>query len=299
MSENLRRVEHIVQGRYVMEGAGVRLRRALGGSDLRTLDPFLLLDDFKSDSPEDYIAGFPWHPHRGMETVTYMIHGEIKHEDSLGNTGVIGPGDVQWMTAGGGIIHQEMPHQQEGLLWGFQLWVNLPAADKMGSPRYREITAGSIPRVPVAEGGTVGVIAGALGDVESPAREIAGSPRYLDVRLEADAEITLPITVGHTAFAYVFEGAAMLGDDGTAVHAGSLAVLAMPKPAGEAEGIGTESKAGEAVAARAGDEGAGFLLISGRPINEPIVWYGPFVMNTQEEIEQAMRDYRDGTLARP
>ena len=276
-----RNVDRVVHAQHTREGAGVRLRRALGG-ELRTLDPFLLLDEFKSDSPEDYIAGFPWHPHRGMETVTYMIHGEVKHEDSLGNAGVIGPGDVQWMTAGGGIVHQEMPHQREGLLWGFQLWVNLPAADKMNAPRYREITAAQIPRLAVAEGANVGIIAGTLEGTEGPARDIAGLPRYLDVRLDPHAAVELPIFADDTAFAYVFEGSLALGVEPVEVAAGSLAVLG----------------SGDSLQARAGAEAARFLLISGRPINEPIVWYGPLVMNTQEEIDRAIRDYQDGTLVR-
>ena len=280
-----RGVVQVVQGRETSDGAGVRLRRSLGGQELDGLDPFLLLDEFKSDQGDDYIAGFPDHPHRGFETVTYMLAGAMLHRDSQGNEGELVGGSVQWMTAGRGIIHSEMPRQTDGLLWGFQLWVNLPASDKMRAPRYQDIPPGEVPEVPAGEGGRLRVVAGEAAGATGPVAGIVTEPLYLDVALEEGGSFTQAVTPGHNAFAYVFEGVAELGADGSSpgekVAAGHLAVL------GD----------GATVQARASGGPARFLLVAARPIGEPVARYGPFVMNTREEIHQAVRDFQEGRLA--
>ena len=279
-----RRVVRVIRGRETSEGAGVRLRRTLGGPEIDHLDPFLLLDEFKSDDRNDYIAGFPDHPHRGFETVTYMLAGAMRHRDSRGNQGDLTAGSIQWMTAGRGIIHSEMPRQQDGLMWGFQLWVNLPAAEKMREPRYQDIPPERVPEAAGGPGARVKVVAGRAAGVEGPVRDIVTGPLYLDVSLEAGAVFRQDVPAGHNAFAYVFEEEAELGLEGgagTPVAAGHLAVL------GE----------GDSFEARAAGRGARFLLVAARPIGEPIARYGPFVMNTREEIHQAVRDFQNGTLA--
>jgi len=272
-----RAIVDVVGTRWVLEGAGVRLRRSIGGGPLDYLDPFLLLDHFGSDDPEDYLSGFPMHPHRGIETVTYMLAGEVDHRDTLGNTGTIGPGDVQWMTAGGGIMHEEMPRPREGHMEGFQLWVNLPAAHKMTAPRYREMKAEEIPSVERPDGVVVRVVAGEVDGVVGPVREIVAEPTYLDVTVPEGAEFRHPVPEQENAFAYIFRGSVELEDGG----AGSGLLVFGP---------------GEAVRLLAGDEGARLLLVAGRPLGEPIARYGPFVMTTQDEIERALRDLRDGTF---
>jgi redox-sensitive bicupin YhaK (pirin superfamily) len=285
MEQEIRPVARIVEPQPVTEGAGVKLRRSIGGAALSTVDPFLLLDHFSSDNPDDYLAGFPMHPHRGIETVTYMLAGQVTHRDSLGNAGTIGPGDVQWMTSGGGILHEEMPEPRDGRMAGFQLWVNLPARLKMSRPRYQEILAAAIPAVRRADGAVTRVIAGQADGARGPVTGIAADPTYLDVTVPAGATFTHPVTRGHAAFAYLFEGAAAFGPDG-------------------AEGLQRAQPRlfvfddGDWVRARAGAEGARFLLVSGRPLGEPIARYGPFVMNTREEIMQALEDLRNGTFAR-
>jgi quercetin 2,3-dioxygenase len=268
----------------VVEGAGVRLGRTIGLPRLSYLDPFLLLDHFASDDPADYIAGFPMHPHRGIETVTYMLAGSVAHKDTMGNEGVIGQGDVQWMTAGGGLLHEEMPQPADGMMAGFQLWVNLPAAQKMMPPRYRDVPHDTIPTAELAGGARVGVIAGKIGETVGPVHDIVAQPTYFDVRLYPDAVFDYWGESGETTFLYLFEGTASIGRraDDRHVAATSLVVL----------------EEGRRVLVKALGEGARFLFVAGRPLGEPIARYGPFVMNTREEIEQALRDLRDGTFVR-
>lgn len=279
-----RTLARIIPSIPASDGAGVKLRRSLGSSEALRHDPFLMLDEFFSDDPDDYIRGFPAHPHRGFETVTYMLDGHMRHEDSAGHRGDLGPGDVQWMTAGRGIVHSEMPRQTEGRMRGFQLWINLPAAEKMKPAAYRDIPAGEIPTVPLDHGGEVRVIAGTLvlGErrVSGPIRGLATDPLYLDVRLPGAARFETPIPAGHHAFLYVYDGEARVGE----------ADQALPR---HAAGLLAE---GDAVRVEAGPKGARFLLLAGKPLGEPVVQYGPFVMNTREEIEQALADYRGGTL---
>ncbi|MBF5057142.1 pirin [Alcanivorax sp. 521-1] len=280
-----RRVLHTIRALETSDGAGVRLKRALGHNPAVRLDPFLMLDAFSSDNPDDYIAGFPAHPHRGFETVTYLIEGHMKHRDHLGNEGDLKQGGVQWMTAGRGIIHEEMPQQQDGLLRGFQLWINLPAAEKMKPAGYRDVADTEMPRLDLPGGGQVKAIAGEVVlDGETLTAPMAGGvtdPLYLDVVLRPEERLTVPLTAGHNAFLYLFEGG--LAVAGEAVPAEHTAVL----------------DDGDQVTLEAGRRGARLLLLAGKPLGEPIAQYGPFVMNTQEEIEQALRDYRAGTLTEP
>ena len=272
---NGRQVERVVRGHAASDGAGVRLNRVIGNPDLPELDPFLLLDEFRSDSAADYLAGFPDHPHRGFETVTYMLAGRMRHGDNQGNTGLLVPGSVQWMTAGRGIVHSEMPEQENGLMQGFQLWVNLPARDKMTTPRYQDIAPERIPEV--ASGGSlVRVIAGTFAGVRGPVQAEATQPLYLDVRMEAGGAVDVPVRADHNAFAYVYEGSARIG--GRDIAAGELAVLTH----------------GDEVRAVALDRGARLILVAGKPLEEPVARYGPFVMNTPEEIHQAVRDFSAG-----
>jgi len=276
-SAQQRRVKQIVRGRATSDGAGVRLTRVIGSAELPDLDPFLMLDEFGSDKPGDYLAGFPEHPHRGFETVTYMLAGRMRHHDNQGNTGLLGPGSVQWMTAGRGILHSEMPEQEHGLMQGFQLWVNLPARDKMCAPRYQDIPADAVPLVTPATGVQVRVLAGSLGDIEGPVRAVATAPVYLDITLQPSTQFSVPLPREHSAFVYVFEGEAAIGD-ATAVQRGQLAVLDI----------------GDSVTLTAGKSGARMILVAGQPLREPIAKYGPFVMNTQREIVQAVEDFRAG-----
>ncbi len=277
-----RRVLRVVKGQPTSDGAGVRLTRMIGTPELDHLDPFLLLDEFKSDRPGDYLAGFPDHPHRGFETVTYMLAGAMLHQDHVGNRGELVAGSVQWMTAGRGIIHSEMPRQQDGLMWGFQLWVNLPARDKMTAPRYQDIPPEKIPEATLAPGVRARVIVGEADRVRGPVQGIATQPLYLDVRMEPRARLLHGLPPGHHAFAYVYEGCAIVGggDEGQTIDAGQLAVLSD----------------GEQLRVATGDAAARLLLLAARPLGEPIARYGPFVMNTKEEIAQAVQDYQRGTL---
>jgi quercetin 2,3-dioxygenase len=281
----LRSVISIQAGQPASDGAGVRLNRVIGGAGIERFDPFLMLDEFASDNPDDYIAGFPPHPHRGFETITYMLAGRMRHEDHLGNVGLLESGGVQWMTAARGIIHSEMPEQERGLLRGFQLWLNLPSQDKLGAPGYRDIQAREIPRVTTAGGVEAVVIAGHFDDgqlqqagaVQRPHTE----PQLFDLRLPAGSQVTPRLPAGHRALLYVYEGSLELpGATPKTVTAGRLVRLS---DEGELQ-LGSH-------------KGAGVLLIAGKPLNEPIVQYGPFVMNSREQIEQALRDYRDGVLA--
>jgi len=274
-----RSVTRRVRGIPTSDGAGVKLTRVIGQPRLDSLDPFLLLDEFGSDSANDYISGFPDHPHRGFETVTYMLDGRMRHRDNHGNSGLLESGSVQWMTAGRGIVHSEMPEQEHGLMRGFQLWVNLAAKDKMIEPRYQDIAPEKIPTVQPAPGVTVRVVAGDLFGVTGPVRGIAIAPVYLDVALEPGAKLSVPLPEGHSAFAYVFEGeAAQVGSEILGSH--ELGVLS---PGDQVE----LSVSADAPAARV-------LLVAGRPLNEQVARYGPFVMNTPEQIVQAMQDYQAG-----
>jgi quercetin 2,3-dioxygenase len=277
-----RNVARVVRARDTSDGAGVRLRRSLGSQELPELDPFLLLDEFRSDDPNDYLAGFPDHPHRGFETVTYMLAGHMEHRDHMGNRGDLAAGSVQWMTAGRGIIHSEMPRQEQGLMWGFQLWVNLPAKDKLCPPRYQDIPPEAVPELELDSGaGSVRVVAGNYAGKPGAVSGVATDPLYLDFRLAPNAELDAPVPVGHRALSYVYAGEAWLGSaPGTRLAAAQLAVL----------------DDGDTLHVRAGDEGARLLLIAGKPLNEPIVRHGPFVMNTREQIMQAVHDYQSGRL---
>lgn len=288
---NTRTLVHIIESMPTSDGAGVKLRRSLGSQRGLYVDPFLMLDEFYSDNPDDYIAGFPSHPHRGFETVTYMLDGRMRHEDHLGNRGDLGPGSVQWMTAARGIIHSEMPQQSEGRMRGFQLWLNLPANEKMMPANYRDIPADRIPQLNLAHGGTVKVIAGTLhlhgtatsGPVNTGDAKLSTDPLYLDVQLPPAAEFSAPITAGHNAFLYTYEGSVKIGAVDSA--------KALPP---RAAGVLSD---GDSMRVQAGAEGVRFLLLAAKPLREPVVQYGPFVMNTREEIEQALADYRSGRLA--
>lgn len=278
----VRRVSQILKSRPTLEGAGVHLKRAFGFQQMPRLDPFLLLDDFHSDKPEEYLPGFPWHPHRGIETITYVLQGQVAHGDSLGNQGVITAGDVQWMTAGSGIIHQEMPRgRADGLLWGFQLWANLPARRKMMKPRYRGITDEQIPTIRLENGVVIRLICGTLEGVHGPVQDIVIDPEYLDVSLPAGVTFTHHVQAGYTVFAYVIEGQGYF-DGSRERHLGieNLVIFAD----GDTLTISTE------------EEQLRFLLVSGKPLNEPVAWYGPIVMNTQAELEVAFAEYQGGTF---
>ena len=270
-----RKVERLVSAVPTSDGAGVRLSRTIATAELEHLDPFLLLDEFRSDNPGDYIAGFPDHPHRGFETVTYMLSGKMEHADHAGNRGLLTSGGAQWMTAGRGIIHSETPRQEDGLMWGFQLWVNLPAASKMTAPRYQDIDPSSIPEVKM-ERGTVRVIAGTFASITGPVKGIVTDPTYLDVRLETSGQFETSLPDDHTAFIYAYEGRGLIGS--TPLSPKTLAVLSK----------------GDTIRASAPDSEFRFLCIAARPLNEPIARYGPFVMNTREEIHQAFDDFRNG-----
>ena len=275
----LREVTRLVRARELREGAGVIVRRTIGGPEVDHVDPFLLLDEFRSDRAADYLAGFPDHPHRGFETVTYMLAGAMEHRDHRGNVGRLGPGSVQWMTAGRGIVHSEMPRQVQGLMWGFQLWVNLPARLKMTAPRYQDIAPERIPEVE-REGVRVRVIAGTCDGATGPVAGIATEPLYLDLQLPAGAAFTQGIPARHNAFCYVYEGSVQVGGLARDVAAGHLALLGP----------------GQAVRLAAGAAPGRALLVAGLPLEEPIARYGPFVMNTRQEIQQALDDFREGRL---
>lgn len=286
-----------------MEGAGVKLHRVFGFQDPTELDPFLMMDDFRNERPEDYIRGFPWHPHRGIETITYVLSGTVEHGDSLGNTGTLGAGDVQWMTAGSGILHQEMPKgNARGQMHGFQLWGNLPSSQKMTAPRYQDVSGTDIPEVIDDDGTRVKVIVGDFWGKRGPVDGIAADPQYLDIFVPAGVKKTFRIDTYRRAFAYVFDGAAAFAD--ASQPAG---VLLEKEVAGQEVNIRDLSGnrtlirfgSGDEVTVQAGPEGVHFLLISGAPINEPVAWHGPIVMNTQEELMQAMRDLRNGTFIKP
>jgi hypothetical protein len=296
-----RAIKKVWKSRPTLEGAGVQLRRAFGNHEVSQLDPFLLLDAFRSENPDDYRRGFPWHPHRGMETITYVLDGDVEHSDSLGNSGIIASGDVQWMTAGSGIIHQEMPKgDRKGQMWGFQLWSNLPARHKMMDPRYREVKGADIPVAKTPDGATVRVICGEVAGVRGPVREILTDPEYLDVSLPAGKAFTHPVKVGHTVFAYVMEGEGYFdgGRDSFAREEVGENYFDMARPCV----CGTDTLVlygpGDTVVVTTDKKPVRFLLVAGKPLGEPVAWYGPIVMNTQEELRTAFQEYQDGTFVK-
>jgi redox-sensitive bicupin YhaK (pirin superfamily) len=295
----VRKIKKLMKAVPTLEGAGVHLKRVFGYHQVPELDPFLLLDDFHSDDPDKYLPGFPWHPHRGIETITYLLEGEVEHGDSMGNKGVIGEGDVQWMTAGSGIVHQEMPKGSSGgTLWGFQLWANLPASHKMMDPRYRDVTSGTIPEAAPAEGVTARVISGEIGGVRGPVTDIVTDPSYFDVSIDPGTSWKHEVEPGYTVIAYVIAGKGYFGPERDSYEYDieganwfdierecmvGPETLVLYRDGGRLE-ITTEG------------EGVRFLLMSGRPIGEPVAWYGPIVMNTKEELKTAFDEYRDGTF---
>jgi len=278
--DNHREIQRVIESKPTIEGAGVHLKRAFGDSD-PFLDPFLLLDDFHSDNPEEYVAGFPWHPHRGIETITYMLQGEVAHGDSLGNKGVIHRGDVQWMTAGSGIIHEEMPHQSQDVLWGFQLWANLPSSHKMMPPRYRDIKKEQIPEVSIANDVVVKVICGEINGIKGPVQDIVTNPEYLDVTIPSGSEFNHQVITEHNLFAYVIEGEGYFDPSKEQMIDSEHLVI---------------FEDGDKIRITTEDEKVRFLLISGKPLGEPVAWYGPIVMNTQEELKIAFEEYQNGTF---
>jgi redox-sensitive bicupin YhaK (pirin superfamily) len=297
---SIRPVKSIVQSKPTMEGAGVKLRRAFGFGETKETDPFLLFDDFRNDKPDDYLAGFPWHPHRGIETITYVLNGSVDHGDSLGNRGTLGAGDVQWMTAGRGIMHQEMPQgDAQGRMHGFQLWANLPSSLKMTAPRYQDIKGGEVPEVIDDDGTRARIVCGEFWGKKGPVEGVAADPRYVDIFVPPGKRKTFKIEVERHAFAYIFEG------DGKFAYASKpLGVLTEKEIDGEEivfrEPAGDRSLVifdrGNEVTVQAGEHGIRFLLVSGKPIEEPVAWYGPIVMNTQAELNQALSELRSGTF---
>ncbi|MEW6454979.1 MAG: pirin family protein [Pseudomonadota bacterium] len=300
---SIRPVKQIVTSKPTMEGAGVKLRRAFGFGETSEFDPFLLLDDFRNDNPNDYMAGFPWHPHRGIETITYVLAGSVEHADSLGNKGLMGAGDVQWMTAGRGILHQEMPKgDAKGQMHGFQLWANLPSSLKMTAPRYQDIPAKEIPEVIDDDGTRVRVVVGDFWGKKGPVDGVAADPRYLDVWVPPGKKKTLPVELERHAFAYIFEGSGSFSSASK-----PFGVLTEKEIDGQEvqirEQTGNRSlvlfDSGDEVTVQAGEQGIRFLLVSGKPIKEPVAWYGPIVMNTQAELQQAVTELRNGTFIKP
>ena len=296
---SVRKISKVWKSRPTIEGAGVHLKRAFGHSEVPLFDPFLLLDDFHSNYPPHYLKGFPWHPHRGIETITYLLHGRFEHGDSMGNKGVIAAGDVQWMTAGSGIIHQEMPHgDADGLMWGFQVWANLPASHKMMAPRYRGITAGEIPMATLTGEVRVKVICGELAGVKGPVTDVVIDPEYLDVTVPPETVFTHGIRRGHKAFAYVVDGEGYFDPERNAYahEVVGMNYFDMNRNcACTAEDLILYG-AGEAVTITTQARPVRFLLVSGRPIGEPVAWYGPIVMNTQEELQRAFEEYQQGSF---
>jgi quercetin 2,3-dioxygenase len=299
---SIRPIKRIIESKPTMEGAGVKLRRAFGFGSTQEFDPFLLFDDFRNENPDDYRAGFPWHPHRGIETITYVLAGAVSHGDSLGNRGTLGAGDVQWMTAGSGILHQEMPQgDPQGRMHGFQLWANLPASQKMTAPRYQDVSSGDVAEVTDNDGTRVRVICGTFWGKTGPVDGIAADPRYLDVSIPPGRRKVLPVETTKHAFAYVFEGSGTFRDAsppaGVLTERVGSTDAAVRAPLGE---TGNRSLVlfdrGDEVVVQAGAAGIRFLLVSGQPIEEPVAWYGPIVMNTEEQLRQAYAELQDGTF---
>lgn len=296
---SIRPVKRLAKSKPTLEGAGVHLRRAFGFGDPSEFDPFLLLDDFRNERPEDYLAGFPWHPHRGIETITYVLAGTVEHGDSMGNRGAISAGDIQWMTAGRGIVHQEMPKgDKQGRMHGFQLWANLPSALKMTAPRYQEVKSAEIPEVTEDDGTKARIVCGNFWGVKGPVDGIAANPVYIDVSVPPGKRRTLPVETKSHAFAYVFAGAGKFCNASSPLSVPTESVgwsdTTPPAEAGNRTLILFDS--GDEVTLQAGDEGIRFLLVSGRPLREPVAWYGPIVMNTQEELQQAYEELQRGTF---
>jgi hypothetical protein len=294
-----RRIRKVLKSRATIEGAGVHLRRAFGFSEVPLFDPFLMLDDFRSDNPNHYIKGFPWHPHRGIETITYVIDGSVEHGDSMGNKGVISSGDIQWMTAGSGIIHQEMPKgDKKGFMGGFQLWANLPSSHKMMAPRYRDLKRDQIPEVRLDNGTTVKVICGKVGNSEGPVRDIVIEPEYLDISVPPKTQFVHKTTNGHTVLGYVISGKGYFCKEKnpfTYEVAGDN-YFDMQRDPFVGNGSLILFEDGEEIVAFTEDDPVRFLLVSGKPIREPVAWYGPIVMNTQSELQLAFEEYRNGTF---
>ena len=295
---SIRAVKKVVASKPTLEGAGVKLRRAFGFGDTTDYDPFLLFDDFRNDRPDDYLAGFPWHPHRGIETITYVLAGTVEHGDSLGNRGSLGAGDIQWMTAGSGILHQEMPKgDQAGRMHGFQLWSNLPASLKMTAPRYQDVLGKDVPEVADDDGTTVRIVCGSFWGKSGPVDGVAADPRYLDIFVPPGVRKVLPVETSRHAFAYVFQGSGTFRDASSprAVQT-DIVGTGVERP----DFIGNRSMVlfdqGDEVVVQAGDEGIRFLLVSGKPIEEPVAWYGPIVMNTQHELRVALDELNRGTF---
>jgi hypothetical protein len=296
---SIRPVRRVTESKPTIEGAGVHLRRAFGFGKTRDFDPFLLFDDFRNDNPNAYLAGFPWHPHRGIETITYVLAGAVSHGDSLGNEGTLGPGDVQWMTAGSGIIHQEMPQGDvQGRMHGFQLWANLPRALKMTTPRYQDVSAADIPTVTDDDGTEVRIVCGSFRGRRGPVDGIAADPRYLDISVPPGRRKTIAVPLTNNAFAYVFAGSGTFRDasDPRAVATEMIGQGDTPIHTTVGDRSLVEFDRGDDITVQAGDEGIRFLLVSGRPIEEPVAWYGPVVMNTEEELQQAFAEIRQGTF---
>jgi len=295
-----RHIKKLFKSRPTIEGAGVHLKRAFGYSQVPQFDPFLMLDDFHSSNPADYLAGFPWHPHRGIETITYVLEGLVEHGDSMGNKGTIGAGDVQWMTAGSGIIHQEMPRESPtGTMWGFQFWANLPAAQKMMPPRYRDVKSADIPAVTLDGGVTVKVIAGTVGGVQGPVKDIVIEPEMLDISVPAGTVFRHPLPAGHTAFAYILAGEGYFDEcrDAYAHEAASAGWLDTERRCVcGPETVALYEHEGDAVQVTTTDKPVRFILVAGKPLGEPVAWYGPIVMNTQEELKVAFEEYEKGTF---
>lgn len=303
MQENViqRAIKKVWKSQPTIEGAGVHLKRAFGFQELPQLDPFLLFDDFRSENPAEYKSGFPWHPHRGIETITYVLDGDVEHGDSLGNQGRIGAGDIQWMTAGSGIIHQEMPQgNRKGQMFGFQLWANLPAKMKMMDPRYREVKQKQIPLVTTKDGALVHVICGTVNGVQGPVQDIVTDPEYLDVELPAGKSFSHAVKSGHTVFAYVIEGEGYFDPKRTpfAHEAAGINYFDMEPPCACDDGSLVLFGDGTQVTVSTDKRAVRFLLVSGKPLNEPVAWYGPIVMNTQEELRQAFQEYQQGTFVK-
>jgi hypothetical protein len=299
---SIRPVKRVVAATPHTEGAGVKLRRAFGFGDTAEFDPFLLFDDFRGDNPDDYLAGFPWHPHRGIETITYVLAGNVEHSDSLGNHGSLGAGDVQWMTAGSGIMHQEMPQgDAQGRMHGFQLWANLPASLKMTAPRYQDVAAQDIPEVVDDDGTRVRVIVGDFWGKQGPVEGVAADPQYIDVSVPPGARKRLKVDTTRHAFAYVFAGSGTFRDAsqprGVLTEGTDGSDIVRRDETGNRSLVLFDS--GDEVVVQAGDEGIRFLLVSGKPLEEPVAWYGPIVMNTQEQLRQAVSELRAGTFIKP
>ncbi len=298
---SLRAVKDLWQASPTMEGAGVHLRRAFGFGKTEEFDPFLLFDDFRNERPEDYLAGFPWHPHRGIETITYVLAGTVAHGDSLGNRGEMGPGDIQWMTAGRGILHQEMPRgDAQGRMHGFQLWANLPASLKMTAPRYQDISSADVPEVTDDDGTHVRIVCGEFWGKQGPVEGVAADPRYLDISVPPGRRRRIPVEASRHAFAYVFAGSGTFRDSSNPLPVKTDLVDAEGREGPTVYDATNRSlvlfDSGDEIVVQAGDEGIRFLLVSGRPLEEPVAWHGPIVMNTQAEIRQALTDLRDNTF---